>query len=313
MTELRRRMIQDMTLRGLRPKTQKTYVECIVLLGGFFRRSPGKLSGKDLRGWVRHLTDRNLSSQRLRQHFAAMRQLYERTLGRGEDVAFLSWPRDAQKLPDVLSADEVEMFLAELKVAVYRVFCTLLYATGLRLSEALALETRDIDAKRKVIHVRCGKGGKERLVMLSARLYAILRTYWAQEHPPAPYLFSNKETGRPISRDSVRKAMRAAATAAGLEKQHRVTPHLLRHSFATHLLENGTDLRTIQVLLGHSNIVSTVRYASVSTALIGKVQSPLERLPERAGEPRRPAAAAPEGRHEPPSQPPKCAPRRRPK
>ena len=154
MTELRRRMIQDMTLRGLRPKTQKTYVECIVLLGGFFRRSPGKLSGKDLRGWVRYLTDRNLSSQRLRQHFAALRQLYERTLGRGEDVAFLSWPRDAQKQPDVLSADEVEMFLAELKVDIFRVFCTLLYATGLRLSEALALETRDIDAKRKVIHVR---------------------------------------------------------------------------------------------------------------------------------------------------------------
>lgn len=310
MTELRNRMIQDMTLRGLRPKTRKTYVDCIVHLTRFFRRSPAKLSGKDLRGWVRHLTDRNLSSQRLRQHFAAMRFLYGRTLGREEDVAFLSCPRDVQKLPDVLSADDVEMFLSALKVPIYRVLCTLLYATGLRLAEALALETRDIDAKRKVIHVRCGKGGKERFVMLSPRLYVVLRTYWAQERPPAPYLFANKETGRPISRDSVWRAMHSAAKGVGLEK-HRVTPHLLRHSFATHLLENGTDLRTIQVLLGHSNIVSTVRYARVSTALIAKAESPLERLSERTGAPRRPAAATPQERREPLSQPPKRPTRRR--
>ena len=144
MTELRNRMIQAMTLRGLRPKTRKTYVDCIVHLTRFFRRSPAKLSGEDLRGWVRHLTDRNLSSQRLRQHFAAMRFLYGRTLGREEDVAFMSCPRDVQKLPDVLSADDVEMFLSELKVPVYRVLCTLLYATGLRLTEALRSEEHHV-------------------------------------------------------------------------------------------------------------------------------------------------------------------------
>lgn len=280
MSELRRRMIQDMTLRGLRPKTQKIYIECILHLAGFFRRPPDRLNRTDLRGWVRHLVDRNLSSQRLRQHFAAMRMLYAKTLGRPEDVAFVSWPRDVQKLPDVLSAVEVELLLTALRVPVYRVFCTLLYATGLRLGEALALETRDIDAKRGVIHVRHGKGGRERLVMLSPRLYLVLRAYWAQERPPSPFLFANKETGRPISRDSVWRAMHEAAKAAGLE-QVRFTPHLLRHSFATHLLENGTDLRTIQVLLGHSNILSTVRYARVSTGLIAKAQSPLEQLPVR--------------------------------
>jgi site-specific recombinase XerD len=185
-----------------------------------------------------------------------------------------------EKLPDVLSADEVQQLLEALKEPIYRVFCTLLYATGLRLSEALALEVTDIDARRQVIHVRRAKGGKERLVMLSRRLYAVLRTYWAQERPPMPYLFASKATGRPISRDSIRKAMRLAAKAIGLE-QRRITPHLLRHSFATHLLENGTDLRTIQVLLGHSNIATTVRYARVSTGLIAKAESPLERLPKK--------------------------------
>lgn len=277
MTELRRRVLQHMKLAGYQPKTQKIYLECLIHLARFFRRPPDSLTQQDLCGWVHHLMDRGLSSQRLRQHFAAMKLLYAKTLGRPQDVAFLTWPRDIEKLTDVLSADEVEKMLAELREPIYRVFCTLLYATGLRLSEALALETIDIDAKRQIIRVRKGKGGKERLVMLSPRLYAVLRAYWAQERPPAPYLFSTKKTGRPISRDAVRKAMRHAARAAGLE-QRRVTPHLLRHSFATHLLEGGTDLRTIQVLLGHSSILSTVRYARVSTGLIAKAQSPLERL-----------------------------------
>jgi integrase/recombinase XerD len=276
-SELRLRMIQDMTLRGLMPKTQEIYLQCIVMLAGYFRRSPDTLTQTDLRGWVRHLLDRALSSQRLRQHFAAMRMLYAKTLGRPQDVAFLSWPRDPDRLPDVLSADEVEMLLEGLTRPIYRVFCTLLYATGLRLREALALETRDIDAKRGVIIVRHGKGARQRLVMLSPRLYAVLRAYWAQERPPAPYLFSRKETGRPVSVDAVRKAMRQASEAAGIEKR-RITPHLLRHSFATQLLEYGTDLRTIQVLLGHSSIVTTVRYARVGTGLIRKAQSPLDRL-----------------------------------
>jgi site-specific recombinase XerD len=273
-------MIQDMELRGLAAKTQKTYLECILHLAGFFKRSPATLTHDDLRAWVRQLIDRNLSSQRLRQYFAAMRMLFAKTLARPQDVAFLSWPRDPDKLPDVLSADEVHRLLDALQEPVFRVFCTLLYATGLRLSEALALKVTDIDAARQVIHVRHAKGNKQRLVMLSQRLYAILRTYWAQERPPLPFLFASKVTGKPISRDSVRKAMRLAAKAIGLE-QRRITPHLLRHSFATHLLEHGTDLRTIQVLLGHSNIATTVRYARVSRGLLTRAQSPLEHLPNK--------------------------------
>ncbi len=310
MTELRRRMLQDMAMKGLQLKTQDIYAECISHLARFFRRSPELLNQEDLRGWVRHLMDRGLSSQRLRQHFAAMRLLYGKTLGRPQDVAFVTWPRDAQKLPDVLGADEVELLLGALHTPIYRVFCTLLYATGLRLGEALALETTDVDKARGIIRVRKGKGRKERLVMLSPRLYAVLRSYWAQERPPAPYLFSTDKTGRPISRDAIRKAMRIAAKAAGLE-QRRITPHLLRHSFATHLLENGTDLRTIQVLLGHSNILSTVRYARVSTGLISRAQSPLERLPSQAAPlPAAPLAAPPTVPVVPPPAAPESPPER---
>lgn len=279
-SDLQLRMIQDMTLRGLLPKTRDIYIQCIRMLARYFRRPPDTLTQTDLRGWVRHLMDRALSSQRLRQHFAAMRMLYAKTLGRPQDVAFLSWPRDPDRLPDVLSADQVKKLLEGLSRPIYRVFCTLLYATGLRLQEALMLETRDIDRQRGVIIVRHGKGARQRLVMLSPRLYTVLRAYWAQERPPAPYLFSRKETGRPVSRDAVRKAMRQAAEAAGIERR-RITPHLLRHSFATQLLEHGTDLRTIQVLLGHSSIVTTVRYARVSTGLIAKAESPLDRLGDK--------------------------------
>lgn len=277
MTELRRQMTEDMELAGLRPKTRKTYLESITLLAKFFGRSPATLKQEDLRAWVRHLVGRALSAQRLRQHFAAMKFLFAKTLARPEDVAFLSWPRDPEKLPEVLSAEEVERLLAAFRTVTYRVLFTTMYATGLRLGEALALETRDIDAARGVVHVRHGKGGKQRLVMLSPRLLVILRAYWKQERPPAPYLFSSKRTGRPLSRDASREALRHAARGAGLD--HRtITPHLMRHSFATHLLEGGTDLRTIQVLLGHASIRTTTVYARVSTGVIKKATSPLDRL-----------------------------------
>ena len=277
MMALRQKMLQDMALAGYRAKTQKTYIESIRLLATFYRRSPDALTQEEIRGWVGHLMEQCLSSQRLRQHFAALKCLYGKTLARPQDVAFLSWPRDIEKLPEILSADEVERLLGALTTPAYRVLHTTIYATGLRIGEALLLETRDIDAARGVIHVRHGKGGKERLVMLSPRLLVILRAYWKQERPPAPYLFSSKKTGRPISKDAAREALKHAARKAGLGQKH-ITPHLLRHSFATHLLEGGTDLRTIQVLLGHSNIRTTTVYARVSAGTLAKTESPLERL-----------------------------------
>jgi site-specific recombinase XerD len=152
----------------------------------------------------------------------------------------------------------------------------MIYATGLRMSEACRLETQDIDAARGVVHVRHGKGGRGRMVMLRPRLLATLREHWRAERPQSPWLFAS-QWGGPINPNTARKALRRAAESAGLTK--RVTPHVLRHSFATHLLEQGTDLRVIQVLLGHSSIATTTRYVRVSAALIAATASPHDLLP----------------------------------
>jgi site-specific recombinase XerD len=230
----------------------------------------------DLRAWVRRLEADGIGSSRLNQHFSALRFLFKRTLGRPEVVAFLSNRKRPKKLPPVLSAGEVVRVLEALEQPKFRVLFTTIYAAGLRISEACALQTSDIDAAREVIHVR-GKGDKERLAMLSPQLLTILRTYWRQERPPAPHLFAGHK-GRPLNPRVARTALRLAAASAGLHKR-KVTPHVLRHSFATHLLDGGTNLRIIQVLLGHESIDTTARYLGVSTAMLRKTQSPLEQLP----------------------------------
>ena len=273
MTMLKDRMMQDLKLAGHALKTQKTYVECI---GHFaqFCWSPEQADQTVVRAWVEKLQKSQVGSQRLRQHFAALKFLYGKTLARPEQVAFLSWPKDPKRLPDVLTEEQVGKLLDALESPKYRVFFTTLYATGLRLREASHLETGDIDAARGVIHVRQGKGNRERLVMLSPRLLVILRAYWKQERPQKPYLFPTK-AGKPLDPDFARRVLHKAAKAAGLKK---VTPHVLRHSFATHLLDSGAELRVIQVLLGHDSIKTTTRYARVSTALLAKTKSPLDRL-----------------------------------
>jgi site-specific recombinase XerD len=275
MTKLREQMMQDLDLAGYVERTKRLYVNAIRNLAEFFRRSPDQLGQTEVRQWVEHLRKSGIGTQRLRQHFAALRFLYTKTLGRPEVTSFLSWPGDCEKLPVVLSEQEVDRLLRALSTVRMRVFCATLYAAGLRVNEACQLRTSDIDAARGVIHVRRGKGGKERLVMLSPRLLVILRKYWKQARPAKPWLFSGG-TGQPLLAEVARRALKRAALVAKLDK--RVTPHVLRHSFATHLLERGTDLRVIQVLLGHDSIRTTTRYARVSTELITKTQSPLERL-----------------------------------
>lgn len=273
MTMLKDRMMQDLKLAGHALKTQKTYMECIGLFAQFCW-SPEQADQAQARAWVEKLQKSQVGSQRLRQHFAALKFLYGKTLARPEQVAFLSWPKDPKRLPKVLTEEQVSKLLEALESPKYRVFFTTLYATGLRLREASHLETRDIDAARGVIHVRQGKGNRERLAMLSPRLLAILRAYWKQERPEKPYLFPTK-AGKPLDPDFARRVLHKAANAAGLKK---VTPHVLRHSFATHLLDSGAELRVIQVLLGHDSIKTTTRYARVSTALLAKTKSPLDRL-----------------------------------
>jgi len=280
MNTLDEQMMQDLDLGGYAPKTKATYVASIRDFSKFHNeRNANELSQFEVRLWVEHLRQQNLSAQRLRQHYSALRFLYRKTLGRPEATAFLSWPSDPEKLPTVLSAMEVKDLLGALTTARMRVFFMTVYATGLRVGEACRLETGDIDAARGVIRVRGAKGGKERLVMLSPRLLTALRAYWKLVRPPAPWLFAGR-TGRPLSPEVARHALAGAASAARLGK--RVTPHSLRHSFATHLLEQGTDLRIIQLLLGHASIKTTTRYVSVSAGLVARTRSPLDRLGDNA-------------------------------
>lgn len=275
MGQLRDRMMHDLERAGYVPKTRAIYLYAIRDFAGHYRCSPEELTADDVRAWVDRLMTAGIGPQRIRQHLAALKFLYTKTLWKPENVSFLAWPPDPQKLPVVLSSDEVERLLGALERPKYRVFFTLVYATGLRVREACRLETRDIDAARGVIHVREAKRKKERFVMLSPRLLTILRKYWALERPPSPWLFASSGGGA-LNADTARKALKLAAQKAGVEK--KVTPHVLRHSFATHLLEGGTELRIIQVLLGHTTIKTTTRYARVSTGLIARTPSPLDRL-----------------------------------
>ena len=277
MGHLRDTMVHDLELAGSMPKTRTIYVNAIRDFAKHFWRSPVELGADEVRAWIARLTKEDaLSPQRVRQHMAALKFLYTKTLYRPETVSFLSWPSDPQTLPTVLAAVEVERLLAALDQPKFKVFFTMVYATGLRLREACRLETRDIDAARGVIHVRDAKGQKERLVMLGLRLLASLRAYWSSERPPAPWLFASSASRRCLNPETARKVLKRAAAMAGIKK--RVTPHVLRHSFATHLFEGGAELRVIQMLLGHCSIKTTMRYTRVSADLIAKTRSPWERL-----------------------------------
>jgi site-specific recombinase XerD len=279
MRELREMMMNDLALAGYVEGTQKLYVRSIGDFARFHGRSPGRLGGAEVREWVAHLTaSGRLSPQRLRQHYAALRFLYVKTLGRPEVVSFLRAPRTVRRLPVVLSAGQVAQVLSAIAVPKYRVFCTTLYATGMRVSEAARLQVGDIDGARGVIWVRDGKGGKDRLVGMEATLLQLLRTYWHYERPAAPWVFASRN-GTPLPAATVRKALHRAAKRAGIGQ--RVTPHVLRHCYATHLLEQGTELRVVQAMLGHASIASTVHYTRVSTTLMAAAPSVLDGLAAR--------------------------------
>ena len=192
-------------------------------------------------------------------------------------MAWISIPKAKVPLPSILARVEIQRLLEGFTSAKYRMFFTLIYATGLRITEASLLETRDIDAMQKVIHVRNGKGGKDRMVPMDTKLYGLLRAYYKHEQPPKPWLFASK-SGKPITLETARRALLCASAVSGIGKV--VNPHLLRHAFATHLLEGGTDLRKIQVVLGHGSIRSTQIYTQVSPSQIAAVRSPLEDLPD---------------------------------
>ena len=272
---LRRRMIEDMTVRNLSPATQRSHISAVSKFSRYFGRSPDHLGLEDVRAFQIHLVATGISWPALNQIVCALRFFYGVTLGHDAIPERIAYAREPQKLPVVLSADEVVRFLEAISSLKSRIALTTVYATGLRVSEVVLLKIGDIDSHRKVIRVEQGKGGKDRYVMLSPQLLRILRSYW-QVTRPKRWLFPGRDQDYPLVTNVLHAACRSACTAAGLGKQ--VTVHTLRHSFATHLLESGADVRVIQVLLGHASLASTARYTRVATKTISKTPSPLDRL-----------------------------------
>jgi integrase/recombinase XerD len=272
---LRRRMIEDMTVRNLSPATQRSYVSAVSKFSRFFGRSPDRLTLEDVRTFQVHLAGKGVAWASLNQTVAALRFFYGVTLGMAEVPERIAYAREPRRLPVVLSADEVVRFLEAVPGLKARTALTTAYAAGLRVSEVTGLRVGDIDSGRMLIHVVNGKGGKERYVMLSAQLLGILRTYWRLARP-THWLFPGRDTGRPIEPTVLHAACRSARAAAGIGK--KVTVHILRHSFATHLLESGVDIRVIQVLLGHRKLDTTAVYTRVALKAIREVTSPLALL-----------------------------------
>jgi site-specific recombinase XerD len=272
---LRRRMIEDMTVRNLSPATQQSYIHAVAKFSRYFERSPDRLGLEDVRAYQVHLISKSISWASLNQIVCALRFFYGVTLGQATIPERIAYAREPQKLPVVLSADEVVRFLEAIPSLKSRTALTTVYATGLRVSEAVMLKIADIDSGRMVIRVEQGKGGKDRYVMLSPQLLRILRGYWRLARPRR-WLFPGRDEHRPLEPTTLHAACRSARTAAGLAKE--VTPHTLRHSFATHLLEQNVDVRVIQVLLGHAKLDSTALYTRVATKTIQQVISPLEHI-----------------------------------
>lgn len=282
MTPLRRRTIDDMALRNFAPKTIQAYIQCIAGFALHFNTSPEHLGPEHVRAFLVHLVqEQKVSLSHYRQTLAALGFLYRITLGRLDVLESIPPVKQPRALPVVLSPDEVLRFFAAIRNIKYRAIFMTAYAGGLRVSEVASLRVADIDSQRMVIRVRRGKGQKDRYVMLSPRLLEMLRIYWKAVRPK-DFLFPGANPDRPITTASIQKVCQRARKAAGMDK--KITAHTLRHSFATHLLEAGTDLRTIQVLMGHRSFSTTAQYVHVATASLPSVVSPLDRLDlERKG------------------------------
>lgn len=281
MGTLCQRMTEDLKLKHYAPKTQAEYLRCAKRFVAFHMRSPEVMGEREIRDFLLSIAFRKASPEALKMHVASLKFLYATTLRRPEAVASLSWPKVPHHLPDILSGSEVQALLGAVEPLLHRAVVMTAYGAGLRISEACALRTTDIDNQRMLIHVRDGKRGRDRYVMLPRRLLDFLRLYWRQVRPSGVHLFPGGKAGRPITPGPVRDALNQAVRKAGITK--RVTLHGLRHAFATHLLEAGTDIRVIQALLGHGSIRSTMRYTQVSRAHVAKVQSPLDRLQKDQG------------------------------
>ena len=279
MTPLRRRMTEDMQVRNFSPHTQNSYVQQVSLFARHFSKSPEVLGPEEIRSYQVYLTnEKKLAPSSILIAVSALRFLYKVTLHRDwclEDI--IPAPKKPQKLPIVLSPEEVLHFLSCVQSFKHRTILTICYAAGLRISEAVRLKVADIDSERMVIRVEQGKGQKDRDVMLSPKLLQILRSWWPV-NKPKQWLFPGDRVDDHISSDAVELACQKAHQRCGIAKP--VTPHSLRHTFATHLLESGTDVRTIQLLLGHRSLATTARYLRIATTKVCSTTSPLDLLPQ---------------------------------
>lgn len=272
------KMERDLALKNLAAGTREQYLRCCTEYVRYHMRPAEEMGLGEIKDYLGHLLLRGAGPETLKMHVAGLKFLYGVTLDREEVAKKLPWPKVAHKKPDILALSEVERLLgaAEEASLAPAVVAMVAYGAGLRISEACRLRPEDIDSARMLIHVRLGKGNKDRFVMLGERLLQILRGYWVKARPEGGFLFPGRKESAPISPSAINNALKAAARKIGLKKP--VTAHLLRHSFATHLHEAGTDIRTIQMLLGHASIRSTVRYTHVSRKQIAGVRSPLDGL-----------------------------------
>lgn len=278
MTPLRQRMLDDMSIRNLAENTKLSYVQQVGCFARYFGCSPEDLGPEQVREYQRHLTnDRHLEASSVGIATAALRFLYRVTLRRSWTSDDIPMPKKPFKLPVVLSQQEVVLFLSSVKSLKHRTILTTLYAAGLRISEATHLQVTDVDSQRMMLRVNQGKFRKDRYVMLSPCLLDTLRSYWKVVRPKL-WLFPGDIVGRPITRDAVGLACDKARRASGIAKP--ITPHSLRHAFATHLLESGTNVRTIQLLLGHRSLATTSRYLKIATSTVCATTSPLDLLPK---------------------------------
>jgi site-specific recombinase XerD len=275
MSPLRRRMIEDMTIRKFTPKTQHAYVQGVKNFAAFIGRSPDTATFEDVRRYQLHLATSGVGVATINQTVSTLRFFFRVTLKRQGIVEHTHFIRESHKLPVVLSPEEVARLLNAAPGLKYKAALSVAYGAGLRANEVISLKVSDIDSKRMVIRVEQGKGRKDRYVMLSPHLLTLLRAWWKAARPQG-WLFPGRDPAQPMTTRQLNRACHAAAQMAEINK--RVSLHTLRHSFATHLLEQNIDVRVIQVLLGHAKLDTTALYTRVATKTISEVMSPLERI-----------------------------------
>ena len=280
-TPLRQRMIEDITMRKLNPKTQSGYIRAVRKLAQFLGRSPDTATAEDLRRFQLHLVEAGVSSITLNATLTGLRFFFEETLDRHDALSRMSHVYEPRKLPLILSIEEVTRLLEAAGSLKYKAALSIAYGAGLRASEVTHLKVSDIDSERMVIRVEQGKGKKDRYAMLSPALLDLLRAWYRQARAerkilPGGWLFPGQNPVNPMSTRQLNRAFHITLKAAGIDK--RVSLHSLRHAFATHLLEQKEDIRVIQVLLGHKKLETTARYSHVATKILREVKGPLESL-----------------------------------